>query len=94
MAELEDGSEPDESLLSAVDVDHISTEALLWQTGYLTIVGGGGEDDDRFHLLGYPNLEVRRSLNKSLLAALTHPECARRHPDPRRWWLRAAVPPR
>ena len=66
-----EGIETDESLLSAFDVDHISTEALLWQTGYLTIVGDGGEDDDRFYRLGYPNLEVRRSLNRHLLGRMT-----------------------
>jgi hypothetical protein len=59
-----------EHLLSAFDVDHIATEALLFQTGYLTI--------DRVHQLGaliqyrlrYPNLEVRASLNGALLDQL------------------------
>ncbi len=59
-----------EHLLSAFDVDHIATEALLFQTGYLTI--------DKVHQLGaliqyrlrYPNLEVRASLNGALLDQL------------------------
>ena len=62
-----------ETLLSAFDVDEISTEALLFQTGYLTIAG---EEDGRYRL-GYPNLEVRRSLGETLLRALL-PEKARR----------------
>ena len=32
-----------EALLSSFDVDHIAVEALLFQTGYLTIAA---EDDD------------------------------------------------
>ena len=64
--------ETDESMLSAFDVDHIGTEALLWQTGYLTIVGSEEDEDDyEVFRLGYPNLEVRRSLNRHLFARMT-----------------------
>ena len=60
-----------EDLLSAFDVDHIATEALLWQTGYLAI---RAERVDRLgeskYVLGYPNREVRAGLNRSLLRAL------------------------
>ncbi|MDY0071358.1 MAG: AAA family ATPase [Thauera sp.] len=63
-----------EALLSSFDVDHIPTETLLFQTGYLTI--GAVE-----HIPGltrvqlhYPNLEVRTALNGALLQTLTgHP---------------------
>ena len=65
-----DGIEVDDSLLSAFDVDHMATEALLWQTGYLTIMGVEDDDDEVFRL-GYPNLEVRRSLNRHLFARMT-----------------------
>jgi hypothetical protein len=59
-----------ESLLSSFDVDHIATEALLFQTGYLTI--------DRVRQIGalieyrlrWPNLEVRSSLTGALLEGL------------------------
>ncbi len=61
-----DGMTGSESLLSSVDVDNISIEALLFQTGYLTIAG---EEDGRYRL-GYPNLEVRRSLGEALLEEL------------------------
>ena len=58
-------------LLSAFDVDHISTEALLFQTGYLTITRAEPRGGEMFYRLGYPNREVRQSLNRSLLNHLT-----------------------
>jgi hypothetical protein len=59
-------------LLSTFDVDHIATEALLFQTGYLTI--HKAEEPIRGHwvyTLGYPNHEVEASLNASLLSVYT-----------------------
>ena len=58
-----------DDLLSTFDVDHIATEALLFQTGYLTITGVE-ERGETFYRLGYPNHEVRQSLNRSLLNRL------------------------
>jgi len=60
-----------EQLLSAFDVDHIATEALLFQTGYLTI--DGIEQLGAFiqYRLRYPNMEVRASLTAALLDRLT-----------------------
>ena len=58
------------SLLSAFDVDHISTEALLFQTGYLTIREETTLGNRVRYRLGYPNLEVRQSLNEHLLQLL------------------------
>ena len=66
-----DGMLGTDDLLSAFDVDHIGTEALLFQTGYLTIVGVEDIDDEPVYRLGYPNREVRQSLNRSLLHVLT-----------------------
>ena len=60
-----------EELLSAFDVDHIATEALLFQTGYLTIRRSESRGGETFYRLGYPNREVQQSLNKSLLNHLT-----------------------
>ena len=57
-------------LLSAFDVDAIATEALLFQTGHLTIAGEEDFDDESIYRLGYPNREVRQSLNRSLLRYL------------------------
>ena len=60
-----------DTLLSTFDVDNIPVEALLWQTGYLTI-------DDFWQIPGrleltlkYPNREVQSSLNDRLLQSLT-----------------------
>ncbi len=61
----------DMDLLSSFDVDHIETDALLFQAGYLTlsqveqILPG-----EWLYTLGYPNQEVRTSLNKALLPRL------------------------
>ncbi len=63
-----DGMIGSESLLSTFDVDRISVEALLFQTGYLTIAGE--EDGGRRYRLDYPNLEVRQSLGEALLGEL------------------------
>ncbi len=57
-------------LLSTFDVDDIATEALLFQTGYLTIIGEENLGGEPLYLLGYPNREVRQSLNRSLLRYL------------------------
>ena len=57
-------------LLSAFDVDHIGTEALLFQTGYLTIQSEEDLGGETLYRLGYPNREVRQSLNRSLLRHL------------------------
>ena len=59
------------ALLDAFDVEHIATEALLFQTGYLTILGKESRHGNVFYRLGYPNREVRQSLNDSLLEYLT-----------------------
>ena len=59
-----------EELLSAFDVEHIGTEALLFQTGYLTITGKEELGGKALYRLGYPNREVRQSLNEHLLRHL------------------------
>ncbi|WP_242469752.1 PD-(D/E)XK nuclease domain-containing protein [Rhabdochromatium marinum] len=59
-----------EALLSSFDVDHIATEALLWQTGYLTFAGQQRMGARIQYRLTYPNLEVQSALNDVLLRAL------------------------
>ena len=54
-------------LLSTFDVDDMPTEALLFQTGYLTIAGEETFGGRIRYRLGYPNREVRQSLNECLL---------------------------
>ena len=72
-----EGMAGSEALLSAFDVDEMSVEALLFQTGYLTITGENAENGLAQYRLGYPNLEVRQSLNERLLMALL-PDASRR----------------
>ena len=59
-----------DALLSAFDVGAIGAEALLFQTGYLTIEAEEHFGGDALYRLGYPNHEVRQGLNESLLSRL------------------------
>ena len=72
-----DGMSGTETLLSAFDVDVIEPEALLFQTGYLTITDVEDVDSRPLYRLGYPNREVRESLNEHLLRAMV-PASSRR----------------
>jgi len=65
-----EGRLADEALVAKFDVDDISAEALLFQTGYLTIVDEQQEGHRTSYRLDYPNQEVKLSLNDHLLAAL------------------------
>ena len=57
-----------EDLISKFDVDDVDLSALMFQSGYLTIVKEElTEDDDMYFTLDYPNLEVRRSFTRGLL---------------------------
>ena len=62
--------------LDAFDVGAVATEALLFQSGYLTIRDAERQGGRTLYRLGYPNREVRQSLNDSLLDRLL--------PEPRR----------
>ena len=57
-------------LLSRFDVGQIGTQALLFQTGYLTVTGEEELGGKALYRLGYPNREVRQSLNEHLLRHL------------------------
>ena len=65
-----DGMPTSSELLSSFDVGAIATEALLFQTGYLTIKDVRERNGVLRYRLGYPNREVRQSLNESLLRRL------------------------
>ena len=65
-----DGAYSHDDLLSRFDVDNMETEALLFQSGYLTIADVEEEDGETMYRLDYPNHEVRKSLNECLLKAL------------------------
>ena len=70
IAEL-DGMVVNEDDLGKFEVDNIAPEALLFQTGYLTIGGQETRRGQRRYRLVYPNREVRQSLSESLLTYLT-----------------------
>ena len=55
-----------DTLLSRFDVGDVGTEALLFQAGYLTIREHKRLGGRTVYRLGYPNQEVRQSLNDSL----------------------------
>ena len=75
-ADLE-GMSGTNALLSSFDVDDIEPEALLFQTGYLTITGEEDVGGLPLFRLGYPNREVRQSLNEHLLRVMTPAESRR-----------------
>ena len=62
-----DGLVASTELLSTFDVGNIAPEALLFQTGCLTVLKRGDPDEGLIYHLGYPNREVRQSLNRALL---------------------------
>ena len=73
-----DGILVSEDDLGKFEVGSIAPEALLFQTGYLTIGGQETHYGERHYRLVYPNREVRQSLNASLLTYLTGRDSQRR----------------
>ena len=57
--------------ISSFDVADIDIEALLFQTGYLTITAEERRGPRTIYTLDYPNFEVRQSLNDGLLGYVT-----------------------
>ena len=55
-----EGMEVDESMFTSFEIDNLKLEAVLFQTGYITIK----DIKDRFYLLDYPNQEVKNSFLK------------------------------
>ena len=66
-----DGMLASRRLIGTFDVGRMSTEALLFQSGYLTVVGVERHAGLKYYRLGYPNREVRQCLNLALLGQLT-----------------------
>ena len=64
----------DAKQLSKFDIDDIGMEALLFQTGYLTITAEEKRGPRTLYTLGYPNFEVLHSLNHDLLGYITRPK--------------------
>ncbi len=65
-----EGRLTDRALVSKFDVGNVNIEALLFQTGYLTIAEELQQGRRTLYRLDYPNLGVRLSLNDQLLAWL------------------------
>ena len=57
-----------EGTVSKFDVGNIGADALLFQTGYLTITGEEQDGSDNYYQLSFPNEEVRVSLRSSLIS--------------------------
>lgn len=64
----------DAHLLDRFDIEDIGTEALLWQTGYLTIDSKRQMGARIEFRLRYPNIEVESALNDVLLKRLAGDE--------------------
>lgn len=60
-----------DSIMDSFDVEDISIENLLFQTGYLTIKGEYEIGGRKVYQLDYPNFEVKVALNDHLLQYLT-----------------------
>ncbi len=62
-----------ESFVTTFDVDDIGAEALMFQSGYLTITGEHRDGFEAVYDLDYPNYEVRGSLARGYLNSLFGP---------------------
>lgn len=60
-----------EASLGSIDIGNMPAEALLFQTGYLTIHGTQIRGEQLYLVLGYPNQEVKVAFTTHLLAELT-----------------------
>ena len=61
----------DRELVSTFDITDYSIDALLFQTGYLTITGEEQRSSQTRYRLDYPNHEVELSLSQGLLRYMT-----------------------
>jgi hypothetical protein len=58
-------------ILDKFDIEYISIEALMFQTGYLTIKEVKTIEAEEMYILDYPNKEVRQSFNRDLVFYIT-----------------------
>jgi len=65
--------EVDNSVFSSYNIERLETIPILFQTGYLTIKSRKIND---VYIVDYPNLEVRDSMMRSLIGALSHEQTA------------------
>lgn len=80
-----EGALASDELLSTLDVEEEAPNAVLFQSECLTVRGLERIDGHLRYRLGFPNREVRESLNRALLKRLTGwPSCDLRCWDDRR----------
>ena len=60
-----------ETMLDSIEIDKITIEPLLFQTGYLTIKEIPKTEGSQVYRLDIPNFEVREAFNIHVIAALT-----------------------
>ena len=65
-----DGIKVGETAFDSFDLEHLNIEALLFQTGYLTIKEYDAKR--RLYVLGYPNQEVKESMLEYLIDAFSN----------------------
>jgi len=68
-----EGLEIKETDFSSYEIEHLNVNSLLFQTGYITIKEIVDEEE-RIYLLGYPNLEVKKSFIEVLFCEYTERE--------------------
>jgi hypothetical protein len=61
-------------VLEKFDIEEIRIEALMYQTGYLTIKEGYQKEYGQEYKLGFPNKEVRISFNEDILPLVLRDE--------------------
>ncbi len=63
--------EVDEEDIANFELDSFSIDALLFQSGYLTIAREMEDEDQTVYQLDYPNLEIQKRFNKGFIQHLT-----------------------
>ncbi len=62
----------DETMFSTYEIENLKPEAILFQTGYVTIKDV--DHDEEIYCFDYPNREVKKSFLKHLLASYVEPQ--------------------
>jgi hypothetical protein len=60
----------EDSLLNSFDIEYISFETVMFQSGYLTIKNIENSGNDIFYYLTFPNIEIKKSFSDYLLNTL------------------------
>lgn len=65
-----------EDVISTFEINHISIDALMFQSGYLTIIDEDESDSLPLYRLDFPNYEVQLSFHRGLLKHVTRDDIA------------------